>query len=383
MTIETVEKTAEERATEIAKKTLDALNAKKAVASGEPKGASEGVEPKADNKQKTEELVKKAQEQAEKNADQKQKEAQQVGDKVERRKEEIQKEINALIAQRESLKKEVQDTGVISKEIAELRLKVSELEKSKVSEKPIEVLQKEAEAEQVKRYLEEDKSKPREQRREMNDEELSAWLTEDYLSAQKWLTEQTLRRREERNAYISKVNEERSSRSEKELKERQAASAQRVKSKFPDMVLAEDEYNTLIKNGKSANEARELVSTNYPFYNALVELYAKEEQSAQRENRKNKYMSADNGPELLAQEAHDSVKSLPKGRLYTEEEVEELLKTRKTTPPVSISSSRPSNVGSSDDDEISPELKDVLKKSKMTYEQYKAAVKRRESIPGA
>lgn len=385
---EVLEKTADQKGKEIAEKVLADLKSKKTAVTGEPKGASDGEQPKAGDQQKTEELVKKAQEQADKNVDDivKAKEAsagKDVGDKVEKRKDEIQKEINALVAQREALKKEVQDSSTVTKEVAELRLKIAELEKSKVPEKPVELQQKEVEAEQIKRYLEEDKSKPRNERREMASDELGSWLAEDFESAQEWLTERNLRRREERIAYISKVNEDRNRQFEIELKAKHAVSAQRVKSKFPDLTSAEDEYNELVKSGKTQSEAVREVAAKYPFYNAVVELYAKEEHAAQQESRKNKYTSSENGPELLAQDAHSKVESLPKGRMYTEDEVQELLKsTKRDTPPVTISSSRPSSVAGNDD-RLTPELRDVLKKANMTPERYFAAVKRRESIPGA
>lgn len=377
-----------EKGAELAKETLAKMQANK-VPQGEPKGASEVTQPKAVDQQKTEELVKKAQEQAEVNADERVKkqadgQAKPDGDKVERRKDEIQKEINALIAQRNALKSELGNTELISREIADLRTKVSELERVKVQEKPVELQQKEVEAEQIKRYLDEDKDKPRGQRREMSGDELGSWLAEDFEAAQEWMTERSLRRREERTAFISKLENEKAKRAEDDIKVKQSLSAQRAKSKFPDMANAEEEYNNMIKDGKTAQEARAAVSTNYPFYNALIELYAKEEQAAHQENRKNRYMSLDNGPELLAQEAHDKVSSLPKGRMYSEAEVEELLKNSRKTPPATISSSRPSDSGKSGNDEEIPEtMRKYLKKAGISPEVYLKNKKRRENIPGA
>ena len=57
---------------------------------------------------------------------------------------------------------------------------------------------KKTETDRINKYLEEDKDKPREERREMSKEELDNWYLEDMPEAQDWVSNRAIRRHEDR-----------------------------------------------------------------------------------------------------------------------------------------------------------------------------------------
>lgn len=84
-----------------------------------------------------------------------------------------------------------------SKEIAAFKAELEELKKPKQQE-DAQKDSKRLESERIAKYVDEDKLKPKEDRREMSKEDLEGWYLEDPLGATEWIQDRTLRRSEER-----------------------------------------------------------------------------------------------------------------------------------------------------------------------------------------
>ncbi len=81
--------------------------------------------------------------------------------------------------------------AILEKELADVKDK---LNPEKINEA------KKAEEARISKYLEEDKDKPREQKREMSKEDLEEWLLDDIVEANEWMVERSARRSAERNS---------------------------------------------------------------------------------------------------------------------------------------------------------------------------------------
>lgn len=146
------------------------------------------------------------------------------------------------------------------------------------------------------KYLDEDKSKPREERREMTKEELEDWRQEDFDAASEWANRRTLRRvQEERKLFADEVMTLKAN----EILDKQEESQKRVFVKHPEL-NNDKRREELIKQGKSKEEVLKILQDESPKYKLCLEIL--------NENR-DKYMLAENGPELIVEEME---KRLPK-----------------------------------------------------------------------
>jgi len=100
--------------------------------------------------------------------------------KIKRVKEETQRRIDEIKS--EMLAKENQR----EQKLAALEAELAELKKPKQVE-DIKAKVKREQAEQIAKYVEEDKSKPKEERREMSKDDLDSWYLEDPVEATKWI----------------------------------------------------------------------------------------------------------------------------------------------------------------------------------------------------
>ena len=142
--------------------------------------------------------------------------------------------------------KQVKDKS--SKEAEDLRKKIEVLEKGKVEPKKDDLtseITKEAN-ERIVKYIEEDKDKPREQRREMSEEELDEWQLEEPVKFQRWLNQNETRRAVE----IRKIAQEKGI---QKLFDKQHESALRTYIKYPELDTRELEKE-LIAQGKSKED---------------------------------------------------------------------------------------------------------------------------------
>lgn len=136
-----------------------------------------------------------------------------------------------------------------SKEAEVLRKELDVLKKEKETgpkKEDVSVLLKKEETERIAKYAEEDKDKPREEKREMSDEEWDDWNLESPGVAQDWRQERNLRRRGEMNK----------SHREKQIKtlfDKQHESCLKTYAKHPELDTSKREKE-LLAEGKSKEE---------------------------------------------------------------------------------------------------------------------------------
>ena len=265
------------------------------------------------------------------------------------------------------------------------RDKILGLEKklSEVKEKlnpPKENVEKDAEKGRFKKYLEEDKDKSNEEKREMSKDDLEEWLLEDNAAASEWLVERSLRRSAERRSF--KENQEKKKFVD-DLTDKMEQSSKRVEVRHPELntMLRADE---LKKEGKSEREVHEVLYKENEKYRLMYDIM--------KENPK-KYWVED-GPELLEKEMEKRLgKTSKKGKEFTEEELEtikkdaikEALETeneRRASLDEGNSSSRSREIPKKTN--LSPEMeakkKETIRRSGLTEEEFEESVKRRATL---
>jgi hypothetical protein len=216
-------------------------------------------------------------------------------DKVEKRKQEIQSDIDKLTAQKKELENAVNKTAQMKKEVDALRQDIDALKKEREAieaEKRIpeehRALKKQ-EDERLVKYLNEDTELPREQRREMSRDELEAWFDEDRIAAQEWISERTLRRARERSADIKQHKQ---NAFVKDFTTKQEDSNKRVLSRYPELDTSSRE-DELKRQGKSQEEIQKTLFNENEKFRICAEIVGENPE---------KYLTKENGPELVMAE---------------------------------------------------------------------------------
>ncbi len=145
---------------------------------------------------------------------------------------------------------------------------------------------KEERALRISKQIEEDKDKPREERREMSNEALNEWLDEDRAGAQRWISRNELNRTIEDDAYREMFS---SAKKRKELSDKQKPFSDKVLTKHPELDIGERE-KALKTEGKEPEEIHKILLEENEKYRLCTEIV--------KENPK-KYLTTDNGPELV------------------------------------------------------------------------------------
>jgi hypothetical protein len=192
--------------------------------------------------------------------EQKEKKAVLVKDQEAKRLPGAEKRINELVGELKALKNEKdQDKERITNLEAELLSVRQTVEQPKNEEVRNQKLSRLAQ-ERVVKQMEEDKSLPLAERREMGKAELEDWIVSDPLAAQEWLADRAVRRDRERRQDLRK--EEVSSQAETII-QRQTASRQKVEAKHPELNYTARE-TALIASGKTKKEAFETIMAESP-----------------------------------------------------------------------------------------------------------------------
>lgn len=159
-----------------------------------------------------------------------------------------------------------------------------------------------------KKYLEEDKSLPKLERREMTKEELDELALEDYEGASEWVAKRTIRRmREEEDIRNDLTLTEKAN----VILDKQQKSAERTYVKHPELDIHKRQQE-LVKEGKSKQEIFEMLCKEVPKYKLGAEIL--------KENPE-KYLLAEDGPELIVAEIEKRlVKEPPKTEVDVEKE---------------------------------------------------------------
>jgi hypothetical protein len=223
-----------------------------------------------------------------------------IEDKIKRVKEESQKRIDEVV----NKLKLVEDQT--SKEAQNLRneLAVQKQENENLVKKLIQpdkkdeltTILKQKEVERTKKYLEEDKDKPREQRREMSRDQLEEWLLEDQVSAQEWIAERALYRSRERSTDIRAQQKDTFI---KDFVGKQDESNKRVLIRHPELDTAKREAE-LRSQGKTDKEIQETLCQENEKYRITSEIV--------KENPE-QYLTKENGPELVVTEMEKRIAS--------------------------------------------------------------------------
>lgn len=285
-------KTADEAKVEVEKKRIETeAKAKKDAELLATK--DEDITDEADKKRKVELLDKqKKDEEANLSAD----------EKVKRIQEKTQKRIDEISTQLKAVENKH------STEADEFRrqLKIAQDEKTTLEKKllvpeaedEIESLVDEEEGKRIDKYLEEDKDKPREKRREMPQEELDDWLVEELGKAQAWLSKREVRRDKERDKDRFSKGQEKYV---KNLMGKQGESTKRAWTKHPELDVNKREKE-LKDEGKNPQEIHKILCEERPKHKIVCDLLAENPQ---------RYMSAENGPELLTEDMEKRIAAPP------------------------------------------------------------------------
>ncbi|MFA6067535.1 MAG: hypothetical protein WC810_03040 [Janthinobacterium sp.] len=264
-------------------------NAKK-LRTGESKGASAEPSPE---KPKTEVKEVKEEPKVEAKAEVKEevkveKVEETAQDKEKRSQEKIQKRFDEMTAKMKELER---DNTATKLEKESLRSEIDSLRKdlNMTPEVALRERMKKDITANIQKHAEEDKDLHREDRREMSKEELEEWKSEDYDSATEWEAGRNVRRIRDKETYIQAETDK--VRFEKLLNSQQA-SAERVRTRHPELDIT-DRKAELEKQGKSKAEINKILSDENPKFALGLKIV---------ESNPEKYLLAENGPELIADE---------------------------------------------------------------------------------
>ena len=195
-------------------------------------------------------------------------------------------------------------------EMDALKKELADLKKSPASEKDDEKkLEKKAIEDRITKLIEEDKGKPREERREMNDEDLADWLTEDLANAQAWISERTLDRRLFRETYREAT---RDYKARIALYGRQKPYEDKILAKHPELNTKARE-EALKAEGKKPEEIHKILCAENEKYKIVTEII--------RANPK-EYLDKDNGAELIELELEKRLTKPAKEKTDAEKKAE-------------------------------------------------------------
>lgn len=228
-----------------------------------------------------------------------------IEDKIKRVQEKSQQRINEMSNELKQLKdSNSTEAEALKVQIESLKVENENLNKRvpKPKSEANNALLLKQEKERMSQYLEEDKDKPREQRREMSKEDLDEWVLEDLTSATEWLVRQG--RRKERESQTDKDSLSRQD-AASEIMEAQKASLQKVMAKYPDLDV-KARSQELRTQGKSEKEITDTILQENEKLRLLTEITKSDP----------KYLTAENGPELAMIEME---KRLTKSSANTED----------------------------------------------------------------
>lgn len=297
-------------------------------------------------------------------------------EKIKRVQESSQKRIDEIKS--EMLAKENQSIERLKKLEAEL----AELKKPKIEE-DAKAKSKREELERVTKYVEEDKSKPREDRREMSKDDLEAWYLEDPIEATAWMQERTNRRVEERKKLAEPVVDKKALADD--FIKKQNESKAKLFLKYPGVNPSAEKIAEMKNKYKTSEEIAKALSEENEEFRICSEIVSE---------NPNKYLAAENGPELVMAEMEKRLKTTENagknGKIeLTQEELEAKINAeaerRRLLDGEGISSTKGKKVENKESQktEARQKLEAIAKKAKIPMEALDKTIERRKSIPGA
>lgn len=236
-------------------------------------------------------------------------------EKIKSIKEQSQKRIDEikgeLLAERN---KRSQDSEIVKKleaELAEMKKqmqpRLAEDNKAKIDR---------IAKEQIAKFVEEDKGKSFDQRREMSKEDLESWLLDDIEAATEWITNRTIRRGKDKERLEKEISSNgEASKLANDFVEKQNASLKKLVSKYPDINLKTVNLNDVL--WKTDEEVEQLMKGESKNAIMAVKLC--------NQNPK-KYLERVDGPELVMQELDRINNKSKKIYTLTEDELQEKIK---------------------------------------------------------
>lgn len=293
-------------------------------------------------------------------------------EKIKRIKEESQQRIDEIKS--ELLMKENQSNEKIKKLEAEMEVlkkavqpKIEEDAKSKA---------KREETDRIAKYVEEDKSKPRSDRREMTKEELQDWYLEEPDEATAWISERAIRRVEERKAIIEDETKNRAKLGADEFIYKQHESGKKLFAKYPGVNPSKERLDQL--KGKTNSEINKILCDENEEFKLCSEIVAEDPK---------KYLEAVNGPEMVMAEMEKRL-SKKKTVTLTEEELEAKIKEeadRRSRLDEGITSTKGKKMETQtgQKSESRQRQEAIAKKAGIKIEDLDKTIERRRMIPGA
>lgn len=291
-------------------------------------------------------------------------------DKIKRIQESSQKRIDEIKSELlEEKNKRTQDSEIIKRLEAEL----SEVKKAiqpKIEEDALSKSKRE-EQERINKYVEEDKVRPREDRREMSKEALEEWYLEDPIAATDWIHDRKFRRIEEKKQLEEKNKKNVGKVLADEFINKQNESKNKLFAKYPGVNPSQEKIAEL--------KTSEALCADNEEFRICTEIVA--------ENPK-KYLGSENGPELVMAEMDKRLnKSEKKVVTLTEEELEAKIQAeaeRRSTLDEGISSTKGKKmeIQNKNKSELRQKQEAIAKKAKISIESLDKAIERRKTIPG-
>ena len=313
--------------------------------------------------------------------------------KIKRVQEASQKRIDEIKS--EMLAKENQT----AKKMADLEAKLAELEKPRQQE-DIKTKVEREHVEQIAKFVEADKSLPKEKRREMTKDDLDAWYLEDPTEATAWINRREIRRDRELSKLEEAANkkpgltQEEKLEAAKEFARKQNESKAKLSAKFPGTVPSKEKIvATFTKLGMPLDRqltAEEAKKVNEAFSNDNAEYKL----CMQILEENPKMLESTEGPELVMAEMEKRLaKSGDKskgGKLeLTEDElnakVEAEIARRKLVDGEGVTSTSGGKKVATEKEksELRQIQEKAAKKAGITIEQLDKQIERRSNIKGA
>lgn len=175
-----------------------------------------------------------------------------------RAQEKIDKRFSELTTQIDDLKKEKDGDKDRILNLEKERDALEKKQKGETEAQSFDEQAKEAKDKRITDQLEEDKDKPRDERREITRDELQDWMDEDLVSSQEWLAERTLRREKERLQF--KYDHD-SNKAVEDFYNKQTTSTDKVHQKHPELniVSRTDELRTTVES-KFKSEGKDITN---------------------------------------------------------------------------------------------------------------------------
>ncbi len=306
-------------------------------------------------------------------------------EKIKRVQESSQKRIDEVISELKAKENKS------AQEMAALRAELDELKKPKQQEDALAKSKRE-ESERIAKYIDDDRTKPKEDRREMSKDELDGWYLEDPVAATTWINERTYRRIEEKKKSEVKPISDTAKKLADEFIDKQNESKAKLFAKFPKANISKEKIlevkNKLglpldrLLNESELNKINESLSSEIEEFRLCREICAEDPE---------KYIQSVNGPELVMAEIEKRMGKKPTGKIeLTQEELDAKIQAeierRKLVDGEGITSStggKKVETTQKEKTELRQKQEKIAKKAGISLEALDKSIARRQNIPGA